>query len=70
MEDKLQVFNLKKLADIPIIRHVKIKSDANPFDFQWNSYFEYRCRKAIKVIRPEAFINFSGFKFAKVVEPV
>jgi len=65
-----QIFKLKKLADIPITRHVKIKSDANPFDPQWDAYFERRSRKALKVLRPEAFINFNGFKFAKVVEPV
>jgi len=40
-----QIFILKKLADIPIFRHVKIKSDANPFDPQWNAYFEFRGRK-------------------------
>ena len=65
-----QVFILKKLADIPIIRHVKIKSDANPFDPQWDDYFENRSRKALKVLRPEAFINFTGLRLAKVIEPV
>jgi len=65
-----QVFTLKKLADIPITRHVKIKSDANPFDPQWDAYFENRSRKALKVLRPEAFINFTGKRLAKVIEPV
>ena len=41
-----QIFTLKKLADIPVIRHVKIRKDANPFDNIWDNYFENRCRKA------------------------
>ena len=45
-EGKNMTFTLKKLADIPIIRHVKIKMEANPFDNLWNTYFEKRCRKA------------------------
>jgi len=47
-------FILKKLTDIPITRHVKIKSDANPFDTQWNAYFESRSRKASKVLYAKA----------------
>lgn len=35
-------FTLRKLADIPIIRHLKIKMDANPFDALWHGYFEDR----------------------------
>jgi RNA-directed DNA polymerase len=42
-------FSLKRLADIPITRHVKIRKDANPFDPQWDAYFEKRCRKTSKV---------------------
>ena len=45
-EGVIHVFTLKKLADIPIIRHVKIRKDANPFDSNWDTYFENRCRKA------------------------
>lgn len=33
---------LKQAADVPIRRHTKIKSDANPFDPAWESYFEER----------------------------
>jgi RNA-directed DNA polymerase len=36
---------LLKEADTPIIRHVKIKSDANPHDREWESYFESRWSK-------------------------
>ena len=46
VEGKHKIFKLKILADIPIVRHVKIKMDANPFDTQWNTYFENRSRKA------------------------
>ena len=60
VKDVKKVFKLKKLSDIPIIRHVKIKSDANPFDPEWDAYFEGRDRKAFKVLRREAFINFIG----------
>lgn len=33
---------LKKLADIPITRHLKIKMEANPFDREWYEYFDKR----------------------------
>jgi hypothetical protein len=40
--DKIPTFVLRKLADIPIVRHVKIQKDANPFDSTWVAYFENR----------------------------
>ena len=40
---------LKKLADIPIVRHFKVKKDAYPFDTQWFVYFAERSSKASKV---------------------
>jgi len=49
VKDVEQVFTLKKLADIPIVRHVKIMKDANPFDPQWFDYFADRSRKASQV---------------------
>ena len=36
------------MADIPIVRHVKIRKDANPFDPQWDMYFVGRGHKASK----------------------
>ena len=51
IDDKTIVFTLKKLADIPIVRHVKIMKDANPFDTQWFAYFEMRSRKVSKGLR-------------------
>ena len=44
-EGQKQVFILKRLADIPIVRHVKIRKDANPFDFNWYEYFDKRSHK-------------------------
>jgi len=35
-------FILLRESDTPIIRHVKIKADANPHDPQWEPYFESR----------------------------
>jgi RNA-directed DNA polymerase len=49
VKGKTKVFTLKKMADIPIVRHVKIKKDANPFDPLWDAYFLNRSRKASKV---------------------
>ncbi len=37
-----KVITLVKASDTAIVRHVKIKGDANPFDPQWNAYFEDR----------------------------
>ena len=33
---------LFKACDVKIKRHLKIKADANPFDLEWESYFEKR----------------------------
>jgi RNA-directed DNA polymerase len=37
-----KVIALIKAADTKIVRHKKIKSDANPYDPQWDIYFEER----------------------------
>jgi len=47
--DDQKIFILKKMSDIPIARHVKIKKDANPFDSQWNAYFDNRSREGSTV---------------------
>ena len=39
---KVDIFPLKFMFDTKIIRHKKIKSEANPFDIEWKSYFEER----------------------------
>jgi RNA-directed DNA polymerase len=39
---KMQPIYLVPLARIPIQRHIKVKSAANPFDPAWESYFEQR----------------------------
>ncbi len=36
---------LLKEMDTPIVRHIKIKADANPHDPQWGRYFEFRWGK-------------------------
>ncbi|GHV62397.1 group II intron reverse transcriptase/maturase [Bacteroidia bacterium] len=46
---KCYIFVLKKLSDIPISRHVKIKKDANPFDWAWAVYFEKRRFERLRV---------------------
>lgn len=37
-----RTIRLVKAMDVPIKRHVKIKAAANPYDPQWESYFEER----------------------------
>jgi len=55
---RMKIFTLKLLSDIPIVRHIKVKKDANPFDPLWDEYFERRCkqfqrkRSHGKVVRP------------------
>ena len=44
--DKIPTFVLRKLADIPVVRHVKIQKDANPFDSTWAAYFVNRRKKS------------------------
>ncbi|MFS9033398.1 group II intron reverse transcriptase/maturase, partial [Streptococcus anginosus] len=39
---KVDIFPLKFMFDTKIIRHKKIKSESNPFDIEWKSYFEER----------------------------
>ena len=46
---KLAIFVLRKLADIPIVRHVKIRKEANPFDSAWDDYFEDRRKKRLRI---------------------
>lgn len=41
-----KIFTLKLLSDIPIVRHTKVKKNANPFDPAWDEYFERRYRQA------------------------
>ena len=37
---------LVRASETPIIRHVKVKSQAQPFDPKWTSYFEEKRREA------------------------
>jgi len=38
------ILRLAQAADVAIRRHIKIRSDANPYDPKWSSYFEARAR--------------------------
>lgn len=38
-----------KASGTSIVRHVKIRCDANPFDLGWNTYFEDRIRADMKL---------------------
>ena len=42
--EKPTMRTLRRMADTPIRRHVKIKGEANPFDRAWQDYFEKRSR--------------------------
>ena len=44
-DGKQREFILLKETDTPIQRHIKIKSDANPHDPEWEEYFESRWGK-------------------------
>jgi RNA-directed DNA polymerase len=41
-EGALQPIRLMKASSMPIERHVKIRSEANPYDPEWETYFEKR----------------------------
>jgi RNA-directed DNA polymerase len=41
---KPTVYKLSDPSTVPIKRHIKILSEANPYDKQWDSYFEKRAR--------------------------
>ncbi len=43
-EGKPSYVRLMHAADVSIRRHVKVRSAANPFDPQWNDYYEARAR--------------------------
>jgi len=60
VEGTKQTFTLRRLADIPIVRHRKIRSNANPFEPQWNAYFEERKRKVLRGLTLQAESNFIG----------
>jgi RNA-directed DNA polymerase len=47
-QEKPRFTGLPCLASLPIVRHTKIKGDANPFDPEWEEYFEQRETNAMK----------------------
>lgn len=51
-KEEYKNFTLLKMKETPITRYIKVKKDANPFDPQWNEYFEKR-DKSPKIRRLE-----------------
>jgi RNA-directed DNA polymerase len=49
---KLHTIRLATASEIPIKRHVKIKAAANPYDPEWESYFEERLAHQMRDSRP------------------
>ncbi len=47
-DGEIQLVKLKIAAQVKIERHKKIKSDANPYDPEWESYFEARWHEHMK----------------------
>jgi RNA-directed DNA polymerase len=43
---------LAKMADTPLQRHVKIQAEANPYDPEWEPYFEKRWKRQWKTKEP------------------
>jgi RNA-directed DNA polymerase len=41
-ESRSQIVRLFSASDVPIKRHIKVKGEANPYDPQWEAYFERR----------------------------
>nr|WP_286946398.1 group II intron reverse transcriptase/maturase [Pseudomonas sp. UBA6718] len=41
-DGKDQIFSLVYASGVAIVRHTKIKGDANPYDPEWNQYFDQR----------------------------
>ncbi len=38
----MRKWHLSKAADVPIVRHTKVRGEANPYDPEWEVYFERR----------------------------
>ena len=48
--DKGKIVSLFSAQSIPIVRHLKIRNRANPFDKSWNYYFAERDRKGTDML--------------------
>jgi RNA-directed DNA polymerase len=42
---KKHVYKLKRMAKVPITRHIKIRGEVNPFDPKWELYLEQRFQR-------------------------
>jgi len=47
-DGKARIFRLFQIGLVPIRRHVKIKSEANPYDSAYGSYFSKSAQRKIK----------------------
>ena len=45
-DGKEKTYSILRLADIPIVRYIKVKADANPFDPAWDEYFAKRAERS------------------------
>lgn len=48
LDGQTREIHLRQLGRIPIVRHIKIRGDANPFDAMDEKYFEYRLMTKVK----------------------
>jgi len=46
---KMKTYSLADVAGYKIVRHIKIKSDANPYDQEWETYFESRIASDVQL---------------------
>jgi len=55
------ILPLRLASDTRIVRHVRVKADANPFDPAWDSYFAQRKRsRMLERLQERSFPNDSG----------
>lgn len=47
-KEKKHLLQLQQATDVKIVRHVKVKAAANPFDPEWDAYFAERKHKQMK----------------------
>ena len=54
--DEPRILPLRLASDTRIVRHVRVKSDANPFDPAWDSYFAQRkCSRMLERLQERSF---------------
>ena len=57
-----KLIRLFKAADLPVRYHIKVQSDANPYDPAYSEYFEQReWKRRVMASRDRAFLNKSSY---------